>query len=140
LDILQNMDRERAGKWRAMPLPVWTDAKSKGRRNTSTFSGQGLVIFKKSPQVEASWKFIEWVMSDVDANVERYLQGNCFTPFRPAWTDLRMARPEPFFGGQVLTELLIDLAPNAPPGAQSPANALIVNFMREQYFSATMGG
>jgi hypothetical protein len=78
-------------------------------------------------------------MSDVDANVERYLQGNAFTQFRPAWTDLRLARPEPFFGNQVLSELLIELAPKAPPGTQSPANALIVNFMREQYFSATMG-
>lgn len=139
MDILQNMDPQRSGKWRAMPLPVWTDEKSKGRRNTSTFSGQGLVILKRSPNQEAAWKFIEWVMSDVDANVERYLQGNSFTPYRPAWTDLRFARPEPFLGGQILTELLMELAPKAPPGAQSPANALIVNFMREQYFSATMG-
>jgi len=138
LDILQNMDPERKGKWRAMPLPVWTDAKSKGRRNTSSFSGQGLVIFKKSPHTEASWKFIEWVMSDVDANVERYLQGNAFTPFKPAWSDLRFARPEPYFGNQVLTELLVELAPKAPPASQSPAHALIVNFLREQYFSATM--
>jgi arabinosaccharide transport system substrate-binding protein len=140
LDILQNMGGNNKGKWRAMPLPVWTDSKSRGRRNTSSFSGQGLVIFKKSPNTEAAWKFVEWVMSDVDANVERYLQGNCFTPYRPAWTDLRLARPEPFFGGQVLTELLIDVAPNLPPPAQSPANALIVNFLREQYFSSSMGG
>jgi arabinosaccharide transport system substrate-binding protein len=139
LDILQNMDRARAGKWRAMPLPVWTDAKSKGgRRNTSAFSGQGLVIFKKSPHTEAAWKFVEWVMSDVDANVERYLQGNCFTPYKPAWIDQRLARPEPFFGNQILTELFMDLAPKAPPPSQSPANALIVNFLREQYFNSTM--
>jgi arabinosaccharide transport system substrate-binding protein len=138
LDVLQNMDRERKGKWRAMPLPVWTDAKSKGRRNTSSFSGQGLVIFKKSPHTEEAWKFIEWVMSDVDANVERYLQGNCFTPYQPAWSDMRLARPEPFFGNQILTELLIRIAPNLPPASQSPAHALIVNFLREQYFTSTL--
>jgi ABC-type glycerol-3-phosphate transport system substrate-binding protein len=138
LDILQNMDPERKGKWRAMPLPVWTDSKSKGRRNTSSFSGQGLVIFKKSKQTEAAWKFVEWVMSDVDANAERYLQGNAFTPFRPVWSDLRYARPEPYFGGQILTELLMEVAPKSPPASQSPAHALIVNFLREQYFNASM--
>lgn len=138
LDILQNMDPERKGRWRAMPLPVWTDSKSKGRRNTSMFSGQGLVIFKKSKQTEAAWKFVEWVMSDMDANAERYLQGNAFTPFRPAWTDLRYAHPEPYFGNQILTELLMELAPKSPPGMQSPAHALIVNFLREQYYNSTM--
>jgi ABC-type glycerol-3-phosphate transport system substrate-binding protein len=139
LDLLQNFAEDRKGKWRAMPLPVWTDPVSRGRRNTAAFSGQGLVILKKSPQAEAAWKFVEWVMSDVDANVERYLQGNCFTPYQPAWTDLRLARPEPFFGGQVLTQVLMDVSPKLPPGAQSPANALIINFLREQYFSASMG-
>jgi arabinosaccharide transport system substrate-binding protein len=140
LDLLQNFAEERKGKWRAMPLPVWTDSVSRGRRNTAAFSGQGLVILKKSPRAEAAWKFVEWVMSDADANVERYLQGNCFTPYQPAWADLRLARPEPFFGGQVLTQTLMDVAPKLPPGAQSPANALIINFLREQYFSATMNG
>jgi ABC-type glycerol-3-phosphate transport system substrate-binding protein len=138
LDLLQNMDPQRAGNWRAMPLPVWTDSVSKGRRNVSAFSGQGLVIFKKSPHAEAAWKFVEWVMSDVDANVERYLQGNSFTPYQPAWTDLRLARPEPYFGGQVLSQLLMELSPNLPPPAQSPAHALIVNMLREQFFNSTM--
>lgn len=140
LDILQNFDPERKGKWRAMPLPVWTDDLSRGRHNTSAFSGQGLVIMKSSRQADAAWKFVEWVMSDVDANVERYLQGNCLTPYQPTWTDLRLARPEPFFGDQILTQTLIDVAPRLPPAAQSPANALITNFIREQYFSATMNG
>jgi arabinosaccharide transport system substrate-binding protein len=138
LDMLQNFDAVRKGKWRAMPLPVWTDSLSRGRRTTAAFSGQGLVILKKSPQAQAAWKFVEWVMSDVDANVERYLQGNCFTPYQPAWADLRLARPEPFFGGQVITQVLMDVAPKLPPAAQSPANALIVNFLREQYFSASL--
>ena len=140
LDILQNFDKDGKGKWRAMPLPVWTDSKSKGRRNTSSFSGQGLVIFKKSTQKEASYKFVEWVMSDIDANVERYLQGNCFTPYKPAWSDLRLARAEPFFGGQVLSQLFMELAPKAPTPSQSPMNAMIVNFVREQYFADVMGG
>lgn len=140
LDILQNFDPDRKGRWKAMQLPVWTDSKSRGGHNTSTFSGQGLMIFKKSPRVEESWDFIEWVMTDVDANVARYLDGNAFTPYQPAWSDLRLSRPEPYFGDQTLTSLFMQLAPGAPHTGQSPANALIVNFLREQYFAETMAG
>ena len=135
LDIIQNMDPNHKGKWRAMPLPVWTDSLSRGRKNTSSFSGQGLVIFKKSQQVDACWKFVEWVMSDVDANVERYLQGNSFPCYRPAWSDLRLSRPEPYFGNQNLAQLFVDMAPGLPYTVQSPMHAMVVNLLREQYFN-----
>jgi len=134
LDMIQNFDTTHVGKWRAMPLPVWTDSLSHGHRNTSSFSGQGLVIFKKSPQVERSWKFVEWVMTDPDANVDRYLQGNSFSAYRPSWTDLRFSQPNPFFGNQNLAQLFTDIAPNMPYTVQSPLHALIINLLREQYF------
>ncbi len=140
LDIIQNMDPSHKGKWRAMPLPVWTDSLSRGRRNTSSFSGQGLVIFKKSQQVDRCWKFIDWVMTDVDANVQRYLQGNSFPCYRPAWTDMRFARPEPYFGNQNLAQLLTDGAPGMPFTTQSPLHAMVVNFLREQYFNDVVRG
>lgn len=141
LDMMKSFDPKHAGKWKAMPLPVWTDAKSKGRNPTSSFSGQGLVIFKKSKQQDRAWKFIEWVMKDVDANVERYLQGNCFTPYKPAWTDMRFSQPDPYFGGQALASLLMELAPRAPQVIQSPYRAQFVNLFREKYWNAlTMGG
>jgi ABC-type glycerol-3-phosphate transport system substrate-binding protein len=117
-----------------MPLPVWTDSLSRGHRNTSSFSGQGLVIFKKSPQVERSWKFVEWVMTDPDANVARYLQGNSFSAYRPSWTDLRFSQPNTYFGNQNLAQLFTDIAPGMPYTVQSPLHAVIVNLLREQYF------
>ncbi|HAO99503.1 MAG TPA: hypothetical protein DCQ83_05615 [Fibrobacteres bacterium] len=140
LDILQNFDQGHKGNWRAMPLPVWTDTLSRGRKNTSSFSGQGLVIFKKSPQVDRCWKFIEWVMTDVDANVERYLQGNAISPYKPAWTDMRFARPDPFYGNQVLAQTFMDLAPGMPFTIQSPVHGLVVNLVREQYFNDVIRG
>jgi len=140
LDIIQNFDTTHVGKWRAMPLPVWTDSVSRGHRNTSSFSGQGLVIFKKSPQVERSWKFIEWVMTDADANVARYQQGNSFTAYRPAWTDLRFSRPNPYFGNQDLAQLFTDIAPGMPYTVQSPLHAMLVNLIREQYFISVVHG
>lgn len=140
LDMIQGFDPKHAGKWKALPLPVWTDTLSRGQSPTSSFSGQGLVIFKKSKQQDRAWKFIEWVMSDVDANVERYLQGNCFTPYRPAWTDLRFNRADPYFGGQTLAGLFMELAPKVPNVVQSPYRAEFVQLFRERYWSALMQG
>jgi ABC-type glycerol-3-phosphate transport system substrate-binding protein len=140
LDMIQGMDPKHSGKWKAMGLPVWTDSLSRGQNPTSSFSGQGLVIFKKSKQVDRAWKFIEWVMSDIDANVERYLQGNCFTPYKGAWTDARFSKPEPYFGGQSLAGLLMELAPRVPAVVQSPYRAPFVNLFREKYWSSMMMG
>ena len=123
-----------------MAMPVWTDPLSHGQNPTSSFSGQGLVIFKKSRQVDRAWKFVEWVMKDVDANVERYLQGNCFTPYRPAWTDLRFNRTDAYFGGQSLASLLMELAPRVPQVVQSPYRAQFVQLFREKYWSSMMQG
>lgn len=140
LDMIQGFVPKLAGKWKAMPLPIWTDSLSRGERPTSSFSGQGLVIFKKSKQVDRAWNFIQWVMTDIDANVERYLDGNCFTPYRPAWTDLRFTRADDYFGGQPLAGLLMDLAPKSPNVIQSPYRASFVQLFREKYWSAMMLG
>lgn len=135
LDMLQSFDPKHAGKWKAMPLPIWTDAKSKGKLPTSAFSGQGLVIFKKSKQADRAWKFIEWVMTDIDANVERFKQGNCFTAYKPAWSDMRFSQGDAYFGGQSLASLLMELAPRSPHIIQSPLRAEFVNLFREKYWN-----
>ncbi len=140
LDMIQNFDTTHVGKWRAMPLPIWTDSVSRSHRNTSSFSGQGLVIFKKSQQVDRSWKFVEWVMTDPDANVQRYLQGNSFTAYRPAWTDMRLSRPNAYFGNQNLAQLFTEIAPGMPFTVQSPLHGLVVNLVREQYFIGVIHG
>jgi ABC-type glycerol-3-phosphate transport system substrate-binding protein len=140
LDMIQNFDPANKGHWKAMPMPIWTDKDSRGRKTTSSFSGQGMVVFKKTKQAEACWKFLEWVMMDVDANVERFLQGNCFTAFKPAWTDLRFNRPEPFFGDQNLAGLFMELAPKVPFVIQNPNRAAFVNAFRERYWNSVMQG
>ena len=123
-----------------MPLPLWTDKKSVKGRNTSTFSGQGLMIYKKSKNTEGSWKFIKFVMEDIDANVERYLQGNSFPAFQPAWGDLRFSKKDSIFGGQSLGDLMIELAGNIPTQVQSPMRAYLVNLFREKYWQQIVSG
>jgi ABC-type glycerol-3-phosphate transport system substrate-binding protein len=138
LDMIQGLAPSTKGQWRAMPLPAW-EAGGKGGR-TSVFAGEGLLIYKDTKRTDEAWDFIRFVMEDVDANVERYLQGNCFTAYRPAWKDPRLAKPEPFFGGQSLARLIAELAPTVPMERASPRKAELVNLWREKYWSAVIRG
>lgn len=139
LDMIQGLAPSTRGQWRAMPLPAWDGAgATKGR--TSVFAGEGLLIYKDTKRTDEAWDFIRFVMEDVDANVERYLQGNCFTAYQPAWKDPRLAKPEPFFGGQSLARLIAELAPTIPVERASPKKAELVNLWREKYWSAVIRG
>jgi ABC-type glycerol-3-phosphate transport system substrate-binding protein len=139
LDMIQGLAPDTRGKWRALPLPAWKDAPP-GKGRTSVFAGEGLLVYRKSAQPDRSWDFVRFVMEDIDANVERYLQGNCFTAYVPAWSDPRLARPEPFFGGQSLARLIAELAPGIPEERASPKKAELVNLWREKYWSAVVRG
>jgi arabinooligosaccharide transport system substrate-binding protein len=138
LDMIQGLAPETRGKWRAMPLPAW-DA-TPGARRTSVFAGEGLLVYRDSKRADEAWDFIRFVMENVDANVERYLLGDCFTAYRPAWNDARLKRPEPFFGGQSLAKLIAELAPGIPVERASPYKAELVNLWREKYWSAVING
>ena len=137
LDMIQGMAPALAGKWRAVPLPAWDRP---GLPRTSVFAGEGLLVYRGTKRADEAWGFVRFVMEDADANAERYLQGNCFTAFRPAWSDPRLARPEPYFGGQSLAQLVASLAPGIPRERASPLKAALVNLWREKYWSAVMGG
>lgn len=138
LDMIQGMAPETKGQWRALPLPAW-DASPTARR-TSVFAGEGLLVYRDSKRADEAWGFIRFVMEDIDANVERYLQGNCFPAYPPAWNDARLKRPEPFFGGQSLAKLIADLAPHIPVERASPYKAELVNLWREKYWGAVIRG
>jgi ABC-type glycerol-3-phosphate transport system substrate-binding protein len=140
LDMIQHMAPSLSGRWRAMPLPVWTDQRTRGRSATSSFAGEGLLVYKGSQRADESWEFIRFVMENPEANVQRYLQGNCLTAYQPAWTDPRLHKPEPYFGGQSLAEMLMKLAPQLPMVYASPHKAQVVNLWREKYWAAVMRG
>jgi ABC-type glycerol-3-phosphate transport system substrate-binding protein len=122
-----------------MPLPVWTDPASKGRSATSSFAGEGLLVFKGSQRVDDAWQFIRFVMENREANVQRYLQGNALTAYQPSWSDERLRRPEPYFGGQSVAALLIKLVPQMPTIYASPHKAHLVGLW-EKYWGAVIRG
>jgi len=49
-----------------------------------------------------------------------------------------MNKPEPYFGNQILSDLLIQLAPRVPYVIQSPYRAQFVQLFREKYWNAIM--
>jgi arabinosaccharide transport system substrate-binding protein len=140
LDMIQNLAPRLSGQWRAMPLPVWGESAAGNRRATSSFAGEGLLVYKGSQRVDESWNFIRFIIEDPEANVQRYLQGNSLTAYRPAWSDPRLRRPEPYFGGQSLAELLMKLAPQLPTVYASRHKAHLVSLWSEKYWSAVMRG
>lgn len=140
LDMLNNFTPpEVKGKWKAMPLPAWTDAKSNKRR-TSSFSGQGLLIYKGSKQVDNSWKFIEFTQKNIEANVSRFTDRNCITAYTPAWADNRFNMPDSIFGGQNFGGLILELAQELPTPIQAPGRAILINLLREKYWNGYMNG
>ena len=48
-----------------------------------------------------------------EANAERFLQGNSFPAYRPAWKDKRLLQAQYF--EQSMGDLLVDLADEIPP-------------------------
>ena len=139
LDMIQAYSPDDlVGKWRAMPLPAWDGDKKDSKRRTSTFSGQGLLVFKKSPQPDLAWKFLEWVMLDKEAAVQRFLQNNSFSAFQPSWTDERFLKPSEFYGGQSLGKLMVELSKDIPGPNQHPGRLPVVGMLRERHWGELM--
>jgi arabinosaccharide transport system substrate-binding protein len=137
LDLFQQFAPDMKGQWGVLPLPAWTDKKGKLGPRTATFAGQGLMICNKSSKVDESWKFIEFVMKDADANAMRFEQGNSFPAYLPAWKDKRLLKKHEYFG-QSMGELLIDLSDEIPPLNVNPKRPKAIFLMQENYFGSIM--
>jgi lactose/L-arabinose transport system substrate-binding protein len=140
LDMLQQFTPDLKGKWGVMPLPAWKLPDGRLSRRTSTFAGQGLLINKASKQQDAAWKFIEFVITDKESNARRFLDGNSFPAYRPAWKDERLLQPSEFFNNQKFGELLVRLAPEVPEVVSHPNRAKAVFLFQETFFTSLIYG
>jgi len=140
LDMLQQFTPDLKGKWGAMPLPAWKLPDGRLSRRTSTFAGQGLLINKASKQPDAAWKFIEFVITNKESNARRFLDGNSFPAYRPAWKDERLLQPNAFFSDQKFGELLVRLAPEVPEVVSHPNRAKAVFLFQETFFTSLIYG
>lgn len=140
LDFLKGLAPHLEGRWRAMPLPAWTDELSQSQRRTSSYGGQGLLIYSRSAQAEAAWNFIDFVLNDVEGSVARFVHDNAFPAFMPAWDDPRLFEPDPYFGGQAIGALMVELADELPFQRQHPYQAGFLNLWDRDYWPALAVG
>jgi len=134
LDLMPQFAPELAGKWGIMPIPVW----KKGGPRTSCFAGQALMIVNGSDKTDEAWDFLHWVMTDTEANAKRYLMGNSFPAYKPAWKDKRLQEGTEYFDGAAMGKVLIKLAKDIPPVAMSPNRPKALFLMQENYFSSAI--
>ncbi|MEC7882772.1 MAG: extracellular solute-binding protein [Verrucomicrobiota bacterium] len=140
LDMLQQFTPDLKGKWGAMPLPAWKLPNGKLSRRTSTFAGQGLMINKGSKQPEEAWKFIKFVITNKESNARRFLDGNSFPAYQPAWKDERLLQPNEFFSNQRFGELLVKLSSEVPEVVGHPNRAKAIFLFQETFFNSLIYG
>ena len=141
LDMLQVNAPDMAGQWGIMPLPAWgAKGEAKTGHKSSTFAGQGLMIYNGSKKIDASWEFIKWVMTDIEANVQRYVQGNSFPAYMPAWKDERLLTGSDYFSGDSMGKVLMSVSETLPPIQMNGKRGQAVFMLSENYFSAMIYG
>ena len=139
LDMLQSFCPELKGKWGIAPLPKWSEAKGK-TYDSATFAGQGLMIYKGSKQVDKSWEFMKWVMTDKEANVARFTERNSFPAYRPVWSDARLLAQSEYFSNEPLGLTVLQVSKELPPINMNAKRGMAVFLMREKYFASVMMG
>ena len=140
LDMIQQFAPDMAGEWGIMPLPAWDDEISKSKRRTSSFAGQGLMIYKDSKNTDASWEFIKFVMENKTANIQRFQMGNSFPAHKPSWKYPEMFEASDYFSHEPMANIFIPLADDLPTIYQHPKRAQAIFMLRENYFTSVMYG
>lgn len=139
LDLFQQFAPGMEGLWGMMPLPTWKKEDGTLGPRTATFAGQGLMICKATKKKETAWKFLEFVMKDEEANAERFLQGNSFPAYLPAWKNEDLLKEHSYFK-QSMGNLLVELADEIPPVVVDPRRPQAIFLMQENYFGSVMFG
>jgi ABC-type glycerol-3-phosphate transport system substrate-binding protein len=110
-----------AGKWRAMPLPVW--AQDATKRPTSCSGGTGLAIPITTSKQAQAWDFARFCLLTTAGEVQQFEMIQLFPPFSPAWKDKALHTPNAYMGGQDLGALFAEVGKHVPPEYQSPFRA-----------------
>ena len=107
-----------SGLMRMMPLPRFaaTDAP------TSTAGGTMLGITRHSERKDDAWKLIEFLYFSDSGLQARQQTSNILPPVISQWDDPTYHREDPYFGGQKVDELYIQLARQTP--ARTPTGPM----------------
>ncbi len=116
LSYIRDHAPEAGGKVRLMPLPRFdpTDAR------TGTWGGTMIGIPRRAADPEASWELLKFLYFSEEGLAARQRVTMILPPVRSHWSSPVYHQPDPFFGGQKVDALFIDLADEIPPRYVTP--------------------
>ena len=114
-----------AGRMRMMPLPVFAP----GDARTSTWGGTMMGIPRNCGDPEASWRLIEHLYFSREGIEARRHYSTILPPVTTLWNDPFYQRPDPYFGGQQVDRLYIELAKELPERHMTPATSMAYAYL-----------
>lgn len=117
---LRENARELAGKLAMMPLPRFSPEDAP----TSTWGGTMLAIPRRCRDPEASWRLLKFLLLSDEAVAARQRHTDILPPLKEHWKSPLYHRPDPFFGGQKIGQLYVELAGQVPERHVTPFTLL----------------
>jgi arabinosaccharide transport system substrate-binding protein len=116
---LKQFGPELAGKLRMMALPRF----SADDARTASWGGTMIGITRTCRQPDLAWKLIEHLYLDAPAIAARQRATGIIPPIPQYFSDPVYHQPDPFYGGQKIDELFIQLAGELPRLQMTPYTA-----------------
>jgi ABC-type glycerol-3-phosphate transport system substrate-binding protein len=98
------------GKWGVFRLPAWTPGGSRAAND----GGSALAIFNQSDNKTAAWNYIQYHLGRADVQVQIYEKTDLFPGLTTAYRTPLFKIGDPYFGGQRVRELFVDIAKKIP--------------------------
>jgi arabinosaccharide transport system substrate-binding protein len=127
-----NGKKKLEGKMRMIPLPIFEP----GDARTGTWGGTMMGITKACPRPDDAWKLIEHIYLSDEGFEALMRETSILPPVVSKWDDPRFDREDPFFGGQKVDKLYIELAQELPERYVSPATKAAGAALTEVLFRA----
>jgi arabinosaccharide transport system substrate-binding protein len=113
---------ELSGKMAMMPLPIFEP----GDEPTGTWGGTMMGIPRRCKDPEKSWQLLKFLYTTPQSLEARLRFTNIIPPMREQWSNPMYHRPDPFYGGQKVDELYIELADRIPKRYVTPFTPMAV--------------
>jgi arabinosaccharide transport system substrate-binding protein len=113
---------ELSGKVAMMPLPIFES----GDEPTATWGGTMMGIPRRCRDPEESWKLLKFLYTTPQSLEARVRFTHIIPPMREQWADALYHQADPFYGGQKVDELYIQLADRIPNRYVTPFTPMAV--------------
>jgi ABC-type glycerol-3-phosphate transport system substrate-binding protein len=114
-----------AGKLTMVPLPRFDPDDAR----TASWGGTMVGIPRFCPRPDRAWDWIERTYLNTDAADARWRVTGVLPPLPSAWAGPAFHRPDPFFGGQRVTELYMRLSTEMPRRTVTPYTVTAQNLL-----------